>query len=361
MVILSIITSTLYFWASPLNAASAELIGRTQPTLLDLFVAIFGGIAGIVSISKSERTNVIPGVAIATALIPPLCTSGYGIATANWSFFIGASYLFLINSVFIALASFTIIRYLRFPFREHVDPGREKKVRRVLIVFSILVMIPSAYTFWGAIKKFNFQSQANAYINAVCVAPDSKIIKTEFSFKKDTVNYIDLYMIGKQIDTSTIHSWEEGMSDYKLKNTKLRIYQNTEIQQQNIALDDLEKNVKTGIIEELYKRNQQDLMNKDERISLLENELMKIKQNELPYMSIDGEVKSLEPYIKSVSIGENFFKADSNHVDTVYTMLITWDKQLNRYPKKKKEISDKLSSWFKVRINKDSVLVVNVN
>ena len=151
------------------------------------------------------------------------------------------------------------------------------------------------------------------------------------------------------------------MSDYKLKNTKLRIYQNTEIRQQNIAMDDLEKNVKTGIIEELYKRNQQDLMNKDERINLLENELMKIKQNELPYMSIDGEVKSLEPYIKSVSIGENFFKADSNHVDTVYTMLITWDKQLDRYPKKKKEISDKLASWFKVRINKDSVLVVNVN
>jgi len=361
MVILSIITSTLYFWASPLNAPSAELIGRTQPTLLDMFVAIFGGIAGIVSISKSERTNVIPGVAIATALIPPLCTSGYGIATGNLSFFIGASYLFLINSVFISLASFAIIRYLKFPFRKHVDQKRAIKVKRVMIIFSILVMIPSAYTFWGAIKKFNFQSQANAFIKEVCVAPNSKIIKTEFSFKKDTVNYIDLYMIGSQVDTLTINTWKADMQNYKLDNTQLRIYQNTEIQQQNIAIDDLERNVKTGIIEELYQRNQQVLVNKDERINLLETELAKYKSSQVPYIRIDGEVKSLEPYVLSIALGENYFMADSNHVDTVYSMLIKWDDKIKNNKAKKKEISDKLANWLKVRINKDSVIVVNIN
>ena len=171
MVVLAIVTSTFYFWLSPLTAASAELIGRTQPTLLDLFVAIFGGVAGIVSISKSERTNVIPGVAIATALIPPLATAGYGLSEGNWIFFFGASYLFLINSVFIALASFVVIRYLRFPYKEHVDPKREKKVKRVMIFFSIIVMIPSAYMFFGAIEKFNFESQSSMFFEEVCVAP----------------------------------------------------------------------------------------------------------------------------------------------------------------------------------------------
>lgn len=361
MVILSIITSTLYFWASPLSAPSAELIGRTQPTLLDMFVAIFGGIAGIVSISKSERTNVIPGVAIATALIPPLCTSGYGIATGNLSFFVGASYLFLINSVFISLASFGIIRYLRFPHRKHIDHKRAVKVRRVMIIFSILVMIPSAYTFWGAIKKFNFESQANAFIKDVCIAPNTKIIKTEFSFKKDTVNYIDLYMIGSQLDTLTISTWKTDMQNYKLENTQLRIYQNTEIQQQNIAIDDLERNVKTGIIEELYQRNQQVLVNKDERINLLENELAKYKSSEIPFIRIDGEVKSLEPYVKSIALGENYFKTDSSRVDTVYSMLIKWDDKIKNNKTKKKEIGDKLANWLKVRINKDSVIVVNIN
>lgn len=151
------------------------------------------------------------------------------------------------------------------------------------------------------------------------------------------------------------------MQNYKLDNTQLRIYQNTEIQQQNIALDDLERNVKTGIIEELYQRNQQVLVNKDERINLLETELAKYKSSQIPYIRIDGEVKSLEPFVLSIALGENYFMADSNRVDTVYSMLIKWDDKIKNNKTKKKEISDKLANWLKVRINKDSVIVVNVN
>lgn len=361
MVILSIITSTFYFWVTPLTSASAELIGRTQPTLLDLFVAIFGGIAGIVSISKSERTNVIPGVAIATALIPPLCTAGYGIAEGNLSYFFGASYLFLINSVFIAIASFVIIRYLRFPFREHVDPKRERKVKRVMIIFSIIVMIPSAYMFFGAIQKFNFESQSAIFIEEVVDTPDSKILKTEINFKEDSLNYIDLYMIGNPIKQYTIDTWNQKLSDYKLKNTVLRVFQDRDIEQQFIAMDDLEKNVKSGIIEELYQRNQQALVNKDERILLLESELARYKSNGIPLIKIDNEVRSLEPYISKLSIGENYFRNDSNQVDTIYSMLISYDAKIARNTKAKKAIAEKLGNWLKIRLDKDTVLVVDVN
>lgn len=361
MVVLSIITSTFYFWLSPLSAASAELIGRTQPTLLDLFVAIFGGIAGIVSISKSERTNVIPGVAIATALIPPLCTAGYGIAEGNLTYFIGASYLFLINSVFIALASFVIIRYLRFPFREHVDPKREKQVKRVLVIFAIVVMIPSAYMFYGAIERFNFKSQSSIFIDEVVETPESKILKTEFIFKKDTINYIDLYMIGERIDDITIVEWNQLLEDYRLKNTVLRVFQDKDIEQQYIAMDDLENNVKTGIIEELYQKNQQALFSKDEKINFLEGELAKYRSNGIPLLKIDNEVKSLEPYIEKISIGENYFRNDSNRVDTLYTLLITYDKSIKNKKKQKSVISKKLGNWLKVRLDKDTILVVNVN
>ena len=363
MVVLSIVTSTFYFWISPLSAASAELIGRTQPTLLDLFVAIFGGIAGIVSISKSERTNVIPGVAIATALIPPLCTAGYGIAEGNLAYFIGASYLFLINSVFIALASFVIIRYLRFPFREHVDPKREIKVKRVLIIFSIIVMIPSAYMFYGAIEKFNFESQSSIFIDEIVEleTSESKILKTEFIFKEDSLNYIDLYMIGDRIDDYTIDKWNQQLDEYRLKTTVLRVFQDKDIEQQFIAMDDLENSVKTGIIEELYQKNQQALVSKDEKINFLEGEIAKYKSNGIPLVKIDNEVKSLEPYIERISIGENYFRNDSNRVDTLYTMLITYDKKIKSNKKKKAEISKKLGNWLKVRLDKDTILVVNVN
>jgi uncharacterized hydrophobic protein (TIGR00271 family) len=361
MVILSIITSTFYFWITPLTSASAELIGRTQPTLLDLFVAIFGGIAGIVSISKSERTNVIPGVAIATALIPPLCTAGYGIAEGNLSYFFGASYLFLINSVFIAIASFVIIRYLRFPFREHVDPKRERKVKRVMIIFSIIVMIPSAYMFFGAIQKFNFESQSAIFIDEVVDTPGSKILKTEITFKEDSVNYIDLYMIGDPIKQYTIDSWNQELADYKLQKTILRVFQDKDIEQQFIAMDDLEKNVKSGIIEELYQRNQQALVSKDEKILLLEGELSRYKSNGIPLLKIDNEIRSLEPFISKLSIGENYYRNDSNQVDTIYSMLISYDSKIARNTKAKKEISQKLGNWLKVRLDKDTVLVVDVN
>lgn len=361
MVVLAIVTSTFYFWLSPLTAASAELIGRTQPTLLDLFVAIFGGVAGIVSISKSERTNVIPGVAIATALIPPLATAGYGLSEGNWIFFFGASYLFLINSVFIAIASFVVIRYLRFPYKEHVDPKRERKVKRVMIYFSIIVMIPSAYMFFGAIEKFNFESQSSIFIEEVCVAPGSKIIKTDFSFQRDSLNYIELYMIGEAVDSLTIKEWESKMSNFRLKNTELRIFQDKDIQQQYIAMDDLENNVKTGIIEELYQQNKQALTTKDRQIELLEGELAKYKLHDVPFLKIDNEIKKLEPYISTISLGENFYKNDSNRVDTVFSLMITWDNKMKKNTKKKKEMGKKLGDWLGVRLDKDSILVINLN
>lgn len=361
MVFLSIFTSTFYFWLSPLSAASAEIIGRTQPTLLDLFVALFGGIAGIVSISKSERTNVIPGVAIATALIPPLCTAGYGIADGNLSFFFGASYLFLINSVFIALASFVVIRYLGFPSQKQSDPKRARKVNRVMIIFSFLVMIPSAYMFWGAIEKFNFESQSSIFIDEVIETPESKILKTEFIYEEDSLNYIDLYMIGEVIPNYVIDGWNNQLVDYRLKKTTLRVFQDKDIEQQIIAMDDLENNVKTGIIEELYQKNQQALYSKDLQIELLEGELAKYKSNGIPLLKIDDEIKSLEPYINKIAMGENYYRNDSNRVDTVYTMLISYDKKIKNNKRKKAEIGKKLGNWLKIRLNKDTILVVDIN
>ena len=361
MVFLAIFTSFFYFWVSPLSAASAEIIGRTQPTLLDLFVAIFGGVAGIVSISKSERTNVIPGVAIATALIPPLCTAGYGLAEGNWSFFFGAGYLFLINSVFIALASFVMVRYLRFPYKQHVDPKREVKVKRIMVVFGILVMAPSIYMFISAIEKFDFESKSTIFIEEVCIQNESKILKTDFSFKQDSLNYIELYVIGEPIDASTIEEWEKKLPEYRLDNTRLRIYQDKDYEQQYIAQDILEQSVKTGIIEELYTKNQQLISSKDDRIFFLESEIARYKALEVPYLQIDREIKQWEPYIEKVSLGEIFYLNDSMRVDTMFSALVQWDKKLRKNTRKKREIKDKLGNWLEVRLEKDSVIVVDLN
>ncbi len=134
-IVVSIITSTLYFLMTPLKDAQSELLARTEPNILDVFIAVFGGIAGIVAGSRKEKTNVIPGVAIATALMPPLCTAGYGLATAQYNYFFGAFYLFFINSFFISLSTVLVVRYLRFPLVNYISKLHEKKNKNLYCNF----------------------------------------------------------------------------------------------------------------------------------------------------------------------------------------------------------------------------------
>lgn len=125
-VVASLAASTTYFAISPISTAHSELLARTSPTIYDVLIALFGGLAGIVAISSRKKGNVIPGVAIATALMPPLCTAGYGLATAQFQYFFGAIYLFTINTVFIAISSVAISQILKFPITTLVDEAREK-------------------------------------------------------------------------------------------------------------------------------------------------------------------------------------------------------------------------------------------
>ena len=144
MVLVSILTSTLYFVVSPLSGAQSELLARTVPTTYDVLIAFFGGLAGIVAQSRRDRTStVIPGVAIATALMPPLCTAGYGLATLQLNYFLGAFYLFFINTVFIAIATFVVVRFLKYRKKEFLDKGREARVRRSMLLIVLVTIVPS--------------------------------------------------------------------------------------------------------------------------------------------------------------------------------------------------------------------------
>ena len=148
---IAILTSALYFAFSPINEASSELLSRTQPTLLDVVVALFGGLAGILAGSRKEKSNVIPGVAIATALMPPLCTAGYGVANGEWNFLAGGFYLFLINTALIALATWMVVRYLRFPLLHYVEPALERRYKRLSAILFLALLGPSGYIFYNIV------------------------------------------------------------------------------------------------------------------------------------------------------------------------------------------------------------------
>ena len=178
---ISLLTSTVFFLISPLEDVQNELLARTQPTLLDALLAAFGGLAGIIAISRKDASNVIPGVAIATALMPPICTAGYGLANGNFNFFLGALYLFLLNSVFISLATLIIIRYLRFPYISFVDKLTEKKGKRHITLISLIIIIPSAFLFFEVTQESMFLRRANSFTQEFIEYPGSETINQKLS------------------------------------------------------------------------------------------------------------------------------------------------------------------------------------
>ena len=203
MVAISIVASAVYFLLSPLRLENpSELLARTNPTIYDVLIALFGGFAGILEISRSEKGTVLSGVAIATALMPPLCTVGYGIAILNWSYVAGALYLFLINSIFIALATFITVKLLKYPVVSEEEGVRRTRLRsRSLAIILVVIIVPSVMSAVRIIKESNFRTHAARLVS------DNKTIGRGFIYDydvnlKDNPPVLELYMAGEKLSSS---------------------------------------------------------------------------------------------------------------------------------------------------------------
>ena len=247
MVAISIVASTLYFLLSPISNARSELLARTQPTIFDVFIAFFGGLAGILATSrKSQSITVISGVAIATALMPPLCTAGYGIATGQIWYFLGASYLFFINSFFIALATFVTVRLLGFPEAQYVDERRSRKVKRLITIFTLIVLVPSIYLAVDVIREAAFNTQSQKFVNEIQnneMLAETEIIKSDREYHHRSQS-ITLILFGKPLDEGQVYQLQNMLhNEYGLKKTNLIIKQSAgkpiDIKQQNELIEDL--------------------------------------------------------------------------------------------------------------------------
>ena len=189
-VVISLITATLYFLLTPLKGAQSELLARTQPTLWDVLIAFFGGSAGIVALTRKEEGNAIPGVAIATALMPPLCTAGYGLAHGNWHYFLGASYLFGINCVFIAFSTLLFSKLLKLPRRGLVTESKRRLQSIFITVVVLAVMIPSGYMASGLVSQEIFNTKANAAITAAQQQESFFVLRKVLNYKENKVGLI---------------------------------------------------------------------------------------------------------------------------------------------------------------------------
>ena len=223
--VISIITATIYFFVSPFNEVQSELLARTSPTLYDVLIAFFGGAAGFMATATRGKGNVIPGVAIATALMPPLCTAGFGLATGRWMYFLGAIYLFYINTVFISLSTLLGTRLLRFRQKKHLTPERARRVHRYIGALVVVTLIPAAFLTARLVHQSIFRSNVSNFIADEWNIPGTRILSNDISPETRTLR---LVAVGQEIPEDSIEARRQRMADYHLGDYALQVIQGTQ-------------------------------------------------------------------------------------------------------------------------------------
>ncbi len=355
-VMASLVTSTVYFLLTPFKEAQTELLARTMPTTMDVLVAFFGGIAGIVAASRKEKTNVIPGVAIATALMPPLCTAGYGLATWQLSYFFGAFYLFLINSVFIALSTFLVVRYLRFPMAHWVDKVKEKRYRMYVYIAVLITVLPSAYLTYRIFQESNYKVRENTFLRDAQLFIDESyhvdgadIVSSKFVFN-DTANRIELFILGKEVSNEELGALNADLANYNLKNTRIKILQEKDVEG-SVSSSEL-----VSRLEESYKRNEEIALNKEQEIKQLRQQLEQMSKYAIDVPQFRDELNVQYPEITRFAFASAYEASKSGKLDTIPTFWVNWEEST-----KEKQIVQReaqLYKWLKVKFKMDTVRVM---
>lgn len=339
----SVITSTLFFLLSPFSEAQSELLARTQPTIYDVLIALFGGLAGIVASSSRLKGNVIPGVAIATALMPPLCTAGFGLATGNLYYFLGAFYLYFINTVFISFATFMVVRLMKFPKKAFLDKKREKKVTRYVAIIVMSTIIPSLFLSYSFIRQSFFERNLKNFELQELSFEGTQILSKEV-IGKGPDKQVNFVMIGKKIPEESIKLALAKLGEYKLKGVNVSV-------QQGLGDESLDMNaIRSIVLQDLYKEREIKVQSQEMTIDSLNKSLQHYKEIAGFNTLLVPEIKTLFPYIREISINQSVItKIDSVKQDTVALVFI---KSAAKVSSKEKE---KMENWLKARTKQDKI------
>lgn len=332
----SVITATFYFSLTPLDEVQSELLARTQPTIYDVLIALCGGLAGIIALSTKEKGNVIPGVAIATALMPPLCTAGFGLATGNLLYFLGAFYLYFINSVFISLATFIGVRVMHFQRKEFVDKEREKLVKKYIVFITLATMCPAIYLTYGIVKTTIYESAANNFINTELDFEGTQVIDRKVSYDQKEIRVV---LIGNEVPQSEIATAKDNLERFKLGGTKLVVLQGMNSDAMDIG------SIKAQVMEDFYKNSEKRLVEQQEKIKELEDELKVFAAYNTVDKKIIPELKVLYPAAEAIAMAKTIqLQVDTTKTDTLTLVLMKFSKRPGR------EEQAQISEWLKARV-----------
>ncbi|WP_127023786.1 DUF389 domain-containing protein [Flagellimonas beolgyonensis] len=356
MVVLSVITAFLFFYLFPLRDESSELLARTKPDIRDVLIAFFGGLALVIARAKKGTiASVIFGVAIATALMPPLCTVGFGLAIGKPWYAAGAMYLFIINTIFIGLATFLVIKFLRFPMVRYANSHRRRLIARMASITGILVMIPAGFTFYKVFQESLFTKQAQEFLKETVEVYQfegaGRYVDnlTKLDYVDDGTSLIEVVFMGDElVPDNVINTWRTQKNQFsRLKNSELHIIQG--------GKDDSEE--KFNYVSELYEKNKAELLNKDEQIRLLEAEVATLTKNagkQIPFREVSAEAKANYENISELGFSYQV-KTDFKKLDTVPVFEVKWKEGVRN--SQKEADSKKMLAWLKLRIQ-DSTLVI---
>ena len=342
--VISVLTAALYFQLTPLTEAQSELLARTSPTLYDVLIALFGGAAGILALSTGGKGNVIPGVAIATALMPPLCTAGYGLAMGEWSFFFGACYLFFINTVFIALATYVGVRLLQFKPKQFVDKGRLAVVNRYIAVIVVVTMLPAVYMTTQIIRQSVFENHVKQFVKQELNHPGTRILSEQADRETKT---LDVVALGAALPNEMIEAARQRLADYQLADYQLNVIQGAQSDSLLLARNN------AGTQQSLSGQDQQHLVLQTERVAQLERETADYRRLDALAREIAGEVKAVCPKVESIGLS----KITETPVDSGAVRSYVLAVANSRTPLPATD-RDRLAQWLKVRTKADSLRLV---
>ncbi|UKN02546.1 DUF389 domain-containing protein [Paracrocinitomix mangrovi] len=362
---ISLFTSILYFSVTPIHDLTANIFARTEPTFLDVIIAFAGGMAGVIAQSKKKADTVIPGVAIATALMPPLCTAGYGIANGEWSYFLGAIYLFILNSILIAASTYIFIRYLKFPKKEYVDPKVEKRVKGYTLAFVIIVVAPSIYMFYRMTKKSIFEQNAVTFIEQVVLPTNDNIVVEPHYYYDGKDSKITLDVSNYYADETVVKSWKSKLDDFDLEGVQLTIKQGIDIHSTiSEALENYDSSQRgANTLASLLSESNNKVVELQKKLDYLKGH-PEPKPDPLQMDHLLAGFKVDYPEYKKVLINRNFELNKKNQIDTVYALTVEFNSNIAE--ENKPAINSKISRRFKLELSQklnvkqDSIPVFDV-
>lgn len=342
----SVVTATIYFLISPISEAQSELLARTSPTIYDVLIAFFGGLAGIVAGSTKSKGNVIPGVAIATALMPPLCTAGFGLATGNLSYFLGAFYLYFINTVFISLSTYIVVRVLKYPNKEFLDKKRAMVVRRYMMVIVTCTIIPSLYLTYRVLRNTVFDEQVRSFVNKELDFPNTQVLSRTVAVDTAGRKALNVVLLGDEVPDMMIETARARMRDYGLGGIGLNI-------QQGFGSDVDINELKAVLMKDLYKNNEELIQAQAMQIDSLKHTVDRYRRASHLALSLTPELRVLYPQVERLACTPTII---ANTVqDKPDTVLLVYVKVKNALTPDEQR---KLSQWMGARTEEKNIKLI---